>query len=118
MGNWYHQRLEEIYRFHASPNQSVLEIGCSEGDLLAALKPARGVGIDFSEEMICRARQRHPGLEFILADAHELSGLRETFDVIILSDLVNDLWDVQRVFEQLKPLCMPHTRILPTCKLL
>ena len=112
MGNWYHQRLEEIYRFHVSPNQSVLEIGCSEGDLLAALKPARGVGIDFSEEMICRARQRHPGLEFILADAHELSGLRETFDVIILSDLVNDLWDVQRVFEQLKPLCMPHTRIL------
>jgi hypothetical protein len=32
--------------------------------------------------------------------------------VIILSDLVNDLWDVQRVFEQIRPLCHPRTRII------
>ncbi|MGB8982982.1 MAG: glycosyltransferase [Anaerolineales bacterium] len=112
MGGWYHRRLQQIYRFHVSPNQNVLEVGCAEGDLLAALQPARGVGIDFSEEMIACARQRHPELTFLQADAHDLSGLNETFDVIILSDLVNDLWDVQRVFEQLKPLCTPHTRIL------
>src|SRR5262249_10288089 len=29
-----------------------------------------------------------------------------------LSDLVNDLWDVQRVFEQLAPLCRPGTRLV------
>ncbi|HEX5810079.1 MAG TPA: bifunctional class I SAM-dependent methyltransferase/glycosyltransferase family 2 protein [Anaerolineales bacterium] len=112
MGQWYHRRLREIYGFHVSPNQSVLELGCAEGNLLAALKPARGVGIDFSEEMICRARQLHPDLEFIVADAHDLSGLDEKFDVILLADLVNDLWDVQRVFEQLAPLCHAHTRII------
>ena len=112
MGAWYHQRLHEIYRFHISPNQRVLELGCATGDLLAAVQPKRGVGIDFSEEMIRRARIKHPNLEFIHADAHDLSALQETFDVIILSDLVNDLWDVQRVLEQLKPLCQPHTRIL------
>jgi SAM-dependent methyltransferase len=112
MGYWYHRRLQEIYHFHIGPNQKILEIGCAEGNLLAALKPARGVGIDFSEAMICRAREHHPELEFVQADAHDLSGLNETFDAIILSDLVNDLWDVQRVFEQLKPLCTPHTRIL------
>lgn len=112
LGHWYHQRLQEIYRFHVSPSQNVLEIGCAEGDLLAALKPARGVGIDFSNEMICRAKERHPELEFIHADAHDLSDFNETFDVIILSDLVNDLWDVQRVFEQLKRVSMPHTRII------
>jgi SAM-dependent methyltransferase len=112
MGSWYHKRLEEIYRFHISANQKVLEIGCAEGDLLAALKPAHGVGLDFSEEMICSARQRHPELEFVLADAHDLSALDEKFDVIILSDLVNDLWDVQGVFEQLRAICMPHTRLI------
>jgi len=112
MGSWYHRRLQEIYRFHISPNQNILEVGCAEGDLLAALKPARGLGIDFSEEMICRAKDRYPELEFFQADAHDLSGLNEKFDVIILSDLVNDLWDVQRVFEQLKPLCTAHTRII------
>jgi len=112
LGGWYHRRLQEIYQFHVSPNQNVLEIGCAEGNLLASLKPARGVGIDFSEAMICRAKELHPQLEFIHADAHDLSELNEKFDAIILSDLVNDLWDVQQVFEQLKPLCTPHTRII------
>ena len=111
-GTWYHRRLTEICSFHVSPNLRVLEIGCADGRLLAALKPARGVGIDFSEEMLARARQRHPELEFIHADAHDLSEIKETFDVIILSDLINDLWDVQRVFEQIKPLCTSHTRII------
>jgi ubiquinone/menaquinone biosynthesis C-methylase UbiE len=112
MGKWYHQRLHEIYRFHISPNQRVLELGCGTGDLLAAVRPARGVGVDFSEEMIHRAKVKHTDLEFIQGDAHDLSMLTEIFDVIILSDLVNDLWDVQRVFEQIKPLCRPHTRII------
>jgi len=112
MGVWYHRRLQEVFRFHVSPNQNVLEVGCAEGDLLAALQPARGLGIDFSEEMICHARKLHPELEFICGDAHDLSKIKETFDIIILSDLVNDLWDVQRVLEQIKPLCMPHTRLI------
>lgn len=112
MGGWYHRRLHEIYKFHVSPNQNILEVGCAEGHLLAALQPARGVGVDFSEEMLCRAKKQYPNLEFFHADAHDLSKLNEKFDVIILSDLVNDLWDVQRVFEQLKPLCTPHTRLI------
>jgi len=112
MGGSYHRRLAELYRFYIAPNLRVLEIGCGEGHLLASVNPSRGVGIDFSGEMIKRAKEDHPELEFIHADAHDLSLLDETFDVIILSDLVNDLWDVQRAFEQLKHLCTPRTRII------
>jgi ubiquinone/menaquinone biosynthesis C-methylase UbiE len=112
MGQWYHRRLAEIYRFYVSPNMRVLEIGCADGRLLAGLNPSDGVGIDFSEEMIRRAKQNHPDLEFIHADAHDLSAINETFDIIVLSDLVNDLWDVQRVLEQIKRLSTPRTRII------
>ncbi len=112
LGIWYHRRLAEIYRFYVSSNLRVLEIGCADGRLLANLKPARGVGVDFSEEMIRRAKEHHPDLEFIHADAHDLSAINETFDVIILSDLVNDLWDVQRVLEEVKKLSTPRTRII------
>jgi SAM-dependent methyltransferase len=111
-GRFYHRRVEEIYRFLVGPNQRILEIGCGRGDLLAALQPARGVGVDFSPEMIQRARARRAGLEWIEADAHDLSALRGPFDVIILSDLVNDLWDVQGVFEQARSLCDSHTRLI------
>jgi len=112
LGAGYHRRLQEIYRFHIRPDQHVLEIGCAEGNLLAAVQPARGVGVDFSEEMIRRAKERHPELEFIHADAHDLSQVEGKFDSIILSDLINDLWDVQRVFEQVRSLSLPHTRLI------
>ena len=112
MGKWYHRRLAEIYRFYVTPNIRVLEIGCGDGRLLAILNPSHGVGIDFSEEMIQRAKKNHPNLEFIHVDAHDLSSITETFDIIILSDLVNDLWDVQRVLEQVRRLSTPRTRII------
>ncbi|MDK1028786.1 MAG: glycosyltransferase [Anaerolineae bacterium] len=112
MGGWYHQRLEKIYRFLISPGQRVLEIGSSFGDLLAAVQPESGLGLDFSVEMIARAKQRYPEIEFVKTDAHNLSAIKGPFDTIILSDLVNELWDVQQVLEQLKALCAPRTRII------
>jgi SAM-dependent methyltransferase len=108
---YYHRRLAEIYRFLMPPSPRVLELGCGEGDLLAALDPAEGVGVDFSGEMLAQARERHPGLRLIQADVHDLD-LDETFDMIVLSDLVNDLWDIQTVFERIAPLCTPRTRVI------
>jgi SAM-dependent methyltransferase len=110
-GDYYHQRLTAIYKFLVGRDLRVLELGCGQGDLLAALRPRLGVGVDFSREMLRRAQERHPELHFIQADAHEIS-LNCTFDVIILSDLVNNLWDVQRVLERLAPLLTPRTRVV------
>ena len=111
-GGSYHKRLREVYRFLVSPGQRVLEIGSGYGELLASVQPARGLGVDFSSEMVDRAITRHPEIEYIHADAHDLSFLNETFDVIILSDFANDAWDVQRALEQIRPLCTPQTRVI------
>jgi ubiquinone/menaquinone biosynthesis C-methylase UbiE len=109
---YYRQRLIEIYRFLVPEGMRVLELGCGEGDLLAALRPSQGVGIDFSSALINAAKARHPPpLRFIEMNAQSLK-LDGTFDYIICSDLVNELWDVQTVFASLKPLCHPQTRFL------
>jgi ubiquinone/menaquinone biosynthesis C-methylase UbiE len=110
-GGAYHERLQAVSGFLVPPGQRVLELGCGRGDLLAAVQPSFGLGVDFSPEMIQRARRRHPHLSFIEADAHEL-GLSGTFDVILLSGLINDVWDVQTVLERLAEVCAPHTRII------
>lgn len=110
LGGFYHRSLISLYRFHIPKDSRVLEIGCGKGDLLAALEPAEGVGVDFSPAMIRCARERYPHLRFIEADAHVLT-LTGQFDVIVLSDLVNDVWDVQKVFSQLIPYVTPRTRV-------
>ena len=108
---FYHQLLQGHYRFLIPPGLKVLELGCGHGDLLAALQPSLGIGIDFSAEMLSAASQKHPGLTFIQADAHEIE-FSQKFDVIVLSDLVNDLWDVQRVLEKVRNLCHSGTRLI------
>lgn len=110
-GGYYHRRIEEVYQFIVEPGKRVVEIGCAQGDLLASLKPSYGVGVDFSSEMIARARKRYPELEFIQADAHTME-INQKFDFIILSDLVNDLLDVQLVFQRIMHLATPRSRII------
>ena len=111
LGKYYHRRQAEIYQNLVPPGLSVVEFGCGQGDLLAALRPAAGLGIDFSSEMIARAQKRHQGLRFVQADVHRLE-LDEKFDIIILSDLLNDVWDVQQVLEKAACLAAPHTRLI------
>lgn len=58
--NWYYyQNLISRYRSYIPEGAHVLEIGCGTGDVLAALKPGTGRGIDTSGEMIAIARKKH-----------------------------------------------------------
>jgi SAM-dependent methyltransferase len=111
LGAGYQRQLQRYYQLFVPPNLRVLEIGCGTGDLLHAVAPGFGTGIDFSAAMLEAAREKYPALTFAQGDAHGFD-LEGEFDVIILSDLVNDLWDVQQVFAQLKKHCLPDTRII------
>ena len=111
LGGYYHRRLLDVYQWLIPPGQSILELGCGQGDLLAGLRPRRGVGLDFSQVMLEKAGARHPGLEFFLGDALE-TDFEEKFDFIILSDLVNEIWDVQALLERLRKFSSPRTRLV------
>ncbi|MFN2112250.1 MAG: glycosyltransferase [Anaerolineales bacterium] len=110
-GGYYHRRLAYLLQGVIPPGHQVLEIGCGEGNLLAAVEPALGIGVDFSTQMCRRAAAAHPQLEIVQGDAHYLP-LAGQFDYIILSDLLNDLWDVQQALKQIQHLCHPHTRVI------
>ncbi len=111
-GRGYHRRLERVYQALVPPGRRVIEIGCGEGDLLAALRPSFGVGVDFSGAMVQRATIRHPHLHFVQCDAHDLSDLQGEFDAIVLSDLLNDVWDVQGVLNEVTRLAGRRTRVI------
>jgi SAM-dependent methyltransferase len=108
---YYHRKVQSVYQFLIPPGQRVLEIGCGNGDLLAAVKPAYGFGVDFSAGQIERAQRRHPDLQFLRSDALSLP-LRKPFDVVILSDVINDLWDVETALRQLHAVLTPRSRVI------
>ncbi len=108
---YYHKYLEQIYQHIIPAGLSVLEIGCGKGDLLAAINPDKGVGVDQSGTMVKLAQKRHPELQFIHALGEEIA-LNDKFDVIILSDLLNSVWDVQELLANLSGYCNDSTRIV------
>jgi SAM-dependent methyltransferase len=113
---YFYDRDMRYLRFLVPTGSSVLEIGCGTGHLLNALRPARGVGIDLSPAMVDEARSRFPELEFLAADAEDpdtyahLNG--QTFDYIILSDVVGLLDDCELAFSNLQAVCSADTRII------
>lgn len=111
LGGYYHRRLQHVYRTMVPPGLRVLELGSGTGDLLAALEPSAGVGVDLSGAMTAASARKYPHLTFVQADAHD-PGVRGTFDIIIISDLLNDLWDAQQLLRSVRALSEPHTRVI------
>jgi SAM-dependent methyltransferase len=89
----------------------VLEIGCGRGDLLAALAPSRGVGVDVSPAMVVAARERHPELRFECVAGEELD-LGERFDYVVLQDLVPYVDDLQALMDRVAAHCHDRTRVV------
>lgn len=110
-GRYYHERLAHSLAFHVPEGASVLCIGCGTGNLLNALKPKRGVGIDFSLEMIAIARRKYPEFEFRVDDFDNL-GLNESFDVVIVEGALSHVDDVQKCFANLRRVCSAETRVI------
>ena len=72
------------------------------------------MGVDVSPALVSQARARYPHLQFVEADAHYFDA-GEKFDFILCSDIVNDLWDVQQVFEVAARHSQASTRLILNC---
>lgn len=108
---FYHKSLEKYFSFIIPQGKRVIEIGCGSGNLLNAVKPEYGVGIDFAPEAIEIAKNKYPHLDFRVDDAEELQ-TDELFDYIILSDLMGCLWDAQKAIHNIRKLCHAQTRVV------
>ena len=109
--NFYQKTIERQFAFIIPEGSTVLELGCSTGDLLNAVKPGKGIGIDFSGAVIEIARQKYPHLEFHVADAVDYTPGME-IDYIIVSDLITSLWDIQIFFRKVRSYVSPRTKII------
>ncbi|HTB30518.1 MAG TPA: methyltransferase domain-containing protein, partial [Bacteroidia bacterium] len=111
LNGYYWRDITFFCNYFSHEEISVLEIGCGTGELIGKVKGRRKVGIDFSPSMIEIGKKQYPDVEFICMNAEEIE-LNEKFDLIILSNLVGHLDDVEKVFLELNKLCHPGTKII------
>ncbi len=111
----YHQQIIDACRPFIDPNTRILELGCSTGELLSSLNPSDGLGIDISPASIAAAQKQYPHLRWLCADVEDLPASlfqEPPFDLVILSDLIGYLDDVQVTLQSLHALLHPRSRVV------
>jgi glycosyltransferase involved in cell wall biosynthesis/SAM-dependent methyltransferase len=112
--SYYHAHVEERLRALIPAGSVVLELGSSTGNLLAALQPSRGLGLDLSPEIVKVARRNHPTLSFAVGDVETFSLPSTTFDFVVASDLVGELEDIAAMLECVRRVSNENTRLVLT----
>ena len=111
----YREDDRKFMRFLIPPGKRVLELGCGRGELLAALEPSYGVGVDFGPRTVARAKELHPHLHFVLGDAEDpatLTAIEGPFDYIVIADTIGMFEDIDGTLKLVHHLCAPSTRII------
>jgi SAM-dependent methyltransferase len=110
---YYYDWLDRVYVSNVRSGSRVLHVGCETGDLLAAVKPSYGVGIDSDEEMIEIAKKRFPDFHFVVQNPYEIH-LEGAFDYILICNSIGTWSDIQQVLENLRSFTHEDTRIIIT----
>ena len=111
--SYYWKSITRYIDYFLHNENSILEIGCGIGDLLANVKGNKKTGVDFSDGMIKIAKEQYPDIDFHVMRAENLE-LTGKYDVIVLSNLIGYLDDIEHVFRQLKKVSHDRTRIIVT----
>lgn len=112
---YFYEEDVKYMRFLIPENSSVLEIGCGTGQLLAALKPSRGVGVDLSLAMVEQARKNHTDHVFETGDVMGPDVLKKIggpFDYVVISVTIGLFEDCQAALSAVQAVCDRDTRIV------
>ena len=112
---FYHNQMRKLIQGMVPPGATVLELGSGTGDLLAALQPKCGLGLNLAEELTEQARHKYPSLSFETVDVDEITAPDDFHpDYIILNNMLDYVYDVWDVLENLRPLISDRTLLVLT----
>jgi demethylmenaquinone methyltransferase / 2-methoxy-6-polyprenyl-1,4-benzoquinol methylase len=106
---WRRLTAEAVVR----PGDGVLDACCGTGDLAVAAARAGGkvTGLDFSERMLERARQKAPGFEWVRGDLLALPFADASFDAATVGFGVRNVEDLGLALRELRRVLRPGGRL-------
>ena len=112
---FYHDSMRDLIWGMIPPGARVLELGSGTGDFLAALKPSRGIGLNVAQGLTDLARRKFPDLEFYTVEVDQVRS-PENFcpDYVIMPNMLDYVYDVWDLLENLRPLMSNYTLLIIT----
>ncbi len=107
---YFYGKLGRFLKFIIEPGKSVLLLKSEAGQLLDAIDPAVGVGVEACRRMASSAAKKFPRFDFICADYEDLS-LRRVFDYVVFYTL-GDIIDIERALVNAQSLADERTRFI------
>jgi phosphatidylethanolamine/phosphatidyl-N-methylethanolamine N-methyltransferase len=111
-------RLQAIQRMNIQPGERVLEVGVGTGINLSLYpKDAAITGIDFSDAMLEKARERAArkdmrNTRLLQMDAADLKFADGSFDIVYAPYLISVVPDPVKVAQEMRRVCRPGGRII------
>jgi len=95
------------------PGDAVLDACCGTGDLAIAAERAGGrvTGLDFSEQMLVRARAKSDGVEWVLGDVTALPFDDASFDAVTVGFGIRNVPDLDVGLAELARVLRPGGRV-------
>lgn len=94
----------------------VLEIGCGTGNYLSlvhALSKAEVWGIDSSQGMLSKAREKTESAVLVEGDAVELTEIPDSyFDLVYMVDVIHHIQNIDRMFQSIKRVLKQNGRVV------
>lgn len=112
---YYHERVRELVVGAVAPGQRVLDVGSGAGDVLAAVEPSEGVGVNVAERMTEMAKARHPDLSFETFEVDDIvlpSGFQP--DYVLSINLLDHAYDIVELFDSLTDAVTERTLVVVT----
>jgi len=107
----YREILAGYFNRRIPHGAKVFEIGCGSGELLSFLHTRNLGGCDVCKEQVERAKERLPGCRFY-HQAGESLNISDEYDVILVSDTVNQAADVQQLLTKARAIAGQKSRLI------
>lgn len=98
-------RMERCFDALSGVKGKVLEVGCGEGRAIRTVKKRFSslttFGCDFLPQSIFRTVHYRDGTHYALCDAHDLPYKSNSFDAVVVFDLIEHVVDVDKVISEI-----------------
>ncbi len=115
-GTHSHVKSACIKSLDIRPHANVLDLCSGTGDLAGLAKKIQPdacvTGIDFSENMIDIAKDKHPTVRFLQGDATSLPYEDNTFDIVTMGFGLRNIQNAEKAVEEIHRILKPNGKFL------